>query len=274
MSDDISKIHSSAIIRPGDGLILLTEVHMTPEEVQQYRTAFGARHPGVEVTILTGMRQAVVVRGMDQMTELSTEGLDVSTRSNSETPPPRDPPADPGRWSERGRDGRRRTRQSLPKVEPRMPDAIVTEDGSPMSSSDTDLLEMLEIAAGRRDGWEYRPFKDHEGGLYGDALDEIERLRRWKTEATVALEEVQSEWEAAGKPGVLGQSHVRGMATQIEMLRNESTYWKDCYRASNYAHAELRALIIEWADAHADTSYGFGPRRIDADALLRKAVGQ
>ena len=164
MNNDISEIHSSAIVRPGDALILLTEVHMTPEQAEQYRAAIVARHPGVEVTILTGMRQAVVVR---------------------------DEP----------RTGGQKTGQSLPEVEPTMPDAIVTEDGSPMSSGDTDLLEMLEIAAGRRDGWEYMPFKDHEGGLYGDALDEIKRLRTLITEWADA----EDAYSVDDRPGWFGQ---------------------------------------------------------------------
>ena len=41
----------------------------------------------------------------------------------------------------------------------------------------SDIVSMLNIAAGRVDGWDYQPHKGHEGDLYAQAADEIERLR-------------------------------------------------------------------------------------------------
>lgn len=38
------------------------------------------------------------------------------------------------------------------------------------------------------------------------AADTIETLRRWKAEAMTVLDEWEATWEAAGRPGHLGQS--------------------------------------------------------------------
>lgn len=38
------------------------------------------------------------------------------------------------------------------------------------------------------------------------ALDEIDRLRRWKAEATQVIDEWDRVWDAAGRPGPLGET--------------------------------------------------------------------
>jgi hypothetical protein len=55
-----------------------------------------------------------------------------------------------------------------------------------------------------------------EGKECADALKEIDYLRRWQLEATAVLAEWERVWEAAGRPGQLGQSKAAGL---LEALR-------------------------------------------------------
>lgn len=50
-------------------------------------------------------------------------------------------------------------------------------------------------------------------------VDEIHRLRRWKAEAVGVLDDHWAAWDAAGRPGQLGQSIAQGMADEIARLR-------------------------------------------------------
>lgn len=54
-----------------------------------------------------------------------------------------------------------------------------------------------------------------------EAADEIERLRRWKAEAIGVLEGWNQVWEAAGRPGRLGDSQFTSVVAEIERLREE-----------------------------------------------------
>jgi hypothetical protein len=47
-------------------------------------------------------------------------------------------------------------------------------------------------------------------------LDELERLRRWQDEAIQVDDEWQQVWEAAGRPGLLGQSKALAVAEWIK----------------------------------------------------------
>lgn len=76
-----------------------------------------------------------------------------------------------------------------------------------------------------------------------EAAAEIERLRRWKDEATAVITQWDDAWEAAGSPGRLGQSKAAAMAHEIAVLR-----------------AALQEII--------DNDEGF----IDEDGLLSTAV--
>lgn len=49
---------------------------------------------------------------------------------------------------------------------------------------------------------------------------EIERLRRWKTEATTVLAEWDAVWECAGK-GTLGESKQRNVVAELGRLDDE-----------------------------------------------------
>lgn len=53
------------------------------------------------------------------------------------------------------------------------------------------------------------------------ALDEINRLRRWKAEASDVLGGLEAEWRSVGKPGELGETMAGGMAGEISRLRAE-----------------------------------------------------
>lgn len=52
------------------------------------------------------------------------------------------------------------------------------------------------------------------------ARTEIERLRRWKAEATTVLVEWDAVWECAGK-GILGESKQRGVVAELGRLDDE-----------------------------------------------------
>ena len=52
------------------------------------------------------------------------------------------------------------------------------------------------------------------------ARKEIERLRRWKAEATTVLVEWDAVWECAGK-GTLGESKQRGVVAELGRLDDE-----------------------------------------------------
>lgn len=53
------------------------------------------------------------------------------------------------------------------------------------------------------------------------ALNEIDRLRRWKAEATEVLARWDAVWEHAGCPGRLGQDRSEAVREQIDRLRAE-----------------------------------------------------
>jgi hypothetical protein len=53
------------------------------------------------------------------------------------------------------------------------------------------------------------------------AIDEIVRLRRWKTDATYVLDAWQEAWESAGISGSLGATKSEAMLDEITRLRAE-----------------------------------------------------
>lgn len=54
-----------------------------------------------------------------------------------------------------------------------------------------------------------------------DAADEIERLQRWKAEATAVIEDWEAVWEAAGSPGSLGDYKPLALAVELGRLDDE-----------------------------------------------------
>lgn len=47
------------------------------------------------------------------------------------------------------------------------------------------------------------------------ALDEIDQLRRWKSEAIIVLNEWEDVWQRAGRPGPLGESKAAAVRRMI-----------------------------------------------------------
>ena len=54
---------------------------------------------------------------------------------------------------------------------------------------------------------------------------ELERLRRWKAEASVVLDGWEGVWMIAGQPGRLGASKAQAVAHEIERLREQNAAW-------------------------------------------------
>lgn len=50
--------------------------------------------------------------------------------------------------------------------------------------------------------------------------DELDRLRAWKAEALAVLGEWEFVWEAAGRPGALGESKARAVARLFTEVDN------------------------------------------------------
>lgn len=51
--------------------------------------------------------------------------------------------------------------------------------------------------------------------------DEIERLRAWKAEATTVINQWEAVWEAAGRPGRLGESKAEATRVHVAMTEAE-----------------------------------------------------
>ena len=102
-----------------------------------------------------------------------------------------------------------------------------------------------------------------------EAADEIDRLRRWKAEAT----EILARWDAVADtieigPNQLGLHKSDLVAIELNDLRAQrdgyfaaSHEWRDEYR-------NLHTLVRKWADAYSTLS----PNCIPASNALRKAV--
>jgi hypothetical protein len=53
------------------------------------------------------------------------------------------------------------------------------------------------------------------------ALDELDRLRRWKAEAVEVHASWEQTWEAAGRPGRPGSSKAEAVRAEVERLRRQ-----------------------------------------------------
>lgn len=53
-------------------------------------------------------------------------------------------------------------------------------------------------------------------GQFDQMLDEIDRLRRWKSEAECVIEEWDHLWEMAGCPGELGKTKAAGLLSALQ----------------------------------------------------------
>lgn len=56
---------------------------------------------------------------------------------------------------------------------------------------------------------------------------ELAQLRRWKAEAIDVIAQWETAWEAAGRPGRLGESKAAATAREIKRLRFEVGAWRN-----------------------------------------------
>lgn len=56
---------------------------------------------------------------------------------------------------------------------------------------------------------------------------EVQRLRQWKREALIVLRDWLAVWDAAGRPGELGESLAKATAAEVRRLRAENERLKD-----------------------------------------------
>jgi hypothetical protein len=122
-----------------------------------------------------------------------------------------------------------------------------------MADDDREIERLLGGALygyGDIDGEPHPAWGDHVAiTLAMAAADEIERLRRWKSEALKVIDEWEMTWEAAGRPGPLGASKAVNVIGKINRLRAEVGA-KAMQIASEKAHANnLQALIDALAEA-------------------------
>lgn len=85
-----------------------------------------------------------------------------------------------------------------------------------------------------RDGWVVVRAKD-----VADARDVVERLRRWKEEASIVIGNWESVWEALGSPGKLGD--VKAAAAVLEVAR--------LHAAINELQAHIDLMEETWKGA-------------------------
>lgn len=117
-------------------------------------------------------------------------------------------------------------------------------------------------------GW-YNPDDDPAGATEEALLEEIKDLRRWKVNAMTVF----AQWDAAyGAINVsaadLGASKPSVVKAEIENLRQDVQFWTDetrKFKESSRHNCDevnrLRALIVEWIEAH--DKYA-GPRSDEA----------
>jgi hypothetical protein len=131
--------------------------------------------------------------------------------------------------------------------------------------------------------------------LISEAADEIERLRSWKQEATIVLD----EWDAVAARALdgvknLGQSKAWIVGAELGRLEAENARLRGELenvqrdRMAGIQVERLRALITEWADSEdadaeavASNAPFTGPKRmraldrkVDAYYALRKEAGR
>jgi len=56
---------------------------------------------------------------------------------------------------------------------------------------------------------------------YPHLVEQNKRLKRWKREALIVLDEWEAVWEAAGRPGPLGKSKAANVLAELERLKSK-----------------------------------------------------
>lgn len=73
-------------------------------------------------------------------------------------------------------------------------------------------------------------------------------LERWKAEATAVLDQWETVWEAAGKPGPLGRSKALNVVDELVRLRDDNTRLLATIDALNIELEALRPVAIDPTD--------------------------
>jgi chromosome segregation ATPase len=77
---------------------------------------------------------------------------------------------------------------------------------------------------------------------------ECDGLRRWKSEAIAVLTELDASWEAAGRPGRLGQSKARSLGAEVTRSQRECDELRaelDRVNAELHEQYEAVAAMVE-----------------------------
>jgi chromosome segregation ATPase len=97
--------------------------------------------------------------------------------------------------------------------------AWLAEEGSKVTDMAATAANEIERLTNERNGWQATA-----AGLSQDisnAEDEIERLERWKTDATYVINAWEEAWESAAVPDNLGATKSEAMLDEITRLRAE-----------------------------------------------------
>ena len=120
--------------------------------------------------------------------------------------------------------------------------AWLAEEGSKVTDMAATAANEIERLTNERNGWQATA-----AGLSQDisnAEDEIERLERWKTDATYVINAWEEAWESAAVPDNLGATKSEAMLDEITRLRNDLQFERD---ANNIMSALITTISVEGA---------------------------
>lgn len=104
-----------------------------------------------------------------------------------------------------------------------------------------DTARLREIATLLRE----EDFPGATADVLDDAADEIDRLRRWRSESLTLLSQWHSVWEALGEPGRLGDNIAVASKTEVERLRAYAMASEEVLRDVLEALCEKNGIAVE-----------------------------
>jgi|LakMenEpi03Aug12_release.lakeMendotaPanAssembly.Ray.scaffolds.fasta_scaffold148164_4 hypothetical protein len=125
--------------------------------------------------------------------------------------------------------------------------AWLAEEGSKVTDMAATAANEIERLTNERNGWQATA-----AGLSQDisnAEDEIERLERWKTDATYVINAWEEAWESAAVPDNLGATKSEAMLDEITRLRNDLQFERD---ANKTMSALITTISVEGAAERAE----------------------
>ena len=114
-------------------------------------------------------------------------------------------------------------------------------DLSPTERPDTARLRVLAKSLTRYE------FSRHTAGQVAAAADEIDRLRRWKAEATIVLNDWEKVYVAFGSPGLPGDH--KSVALLAEIERRLAAQSAPTTQPDADLHANLRRILADYDEA-------------------------